>query len=198
VAFQVVLVVNDAAAVAPENISVAVNYDCTSCLTFALAVQLFVTLDGPLSQAATARIDELWQQVLAFSEDIGSVPLDEIQDTLAGFEEQILQIIEDDQGPLIEPSEGASPSAPQSSTLPSSPAPTGGSDAATPTGSTSASDSSSPAPSSSGADGPSSTATAPTSASATSSASPTESPSGSPSEGSSPAPESSASAASDE
>jgi len=197
VAFQVVLVVNDAAAVAPENISVAVNYDCTSCLTFALAVQLFVTLDGPLSQAATARIEELWQQVLAFSEDIGSVPLDEIQDTLAGFEEQILQIVEDDQGPLVEPSEGASPSAPESSTLTSSPAPTGGSDAATPTGSTSASDSSSPAPSSSGADAPSSTATEPTSASATSSASPTESPSGSPSEGSSPAPESSASAASD-
>ena len=50
VAFQVVLVVGDADVAVPQNLAVAVNYDCTSCLTYALAVQLFVTLDGPLER----------------------------------------------------------------------------------------------------------------------------------------------------
>ena len=46
----------------PANISVALNHDCTSCLTFSLAVQLFVTLDGPLSEEAMAALEDLWAQ----------------------------------------------------------------------------------------------------------------------------------------
>ena len=84
----------------PQNLAVAVNYDCTSCLTYSLAVQLFVTLDGPLSDAAMASIDELWQQIVAYGASIGQVPLDEIQDQLTEYEQQILDIIEADQGPL--------------------------------------------------------------------------------------------------
>ena len=48
-AFQVVLVTGDNHVAVPQNLSAAVNYDCVNCLTYALATQLFVTLDGPLS-----------------------------------------------------------------------------------------------------------------------------------------------------
>ena len=49
VAFQVVLVKGDNHVAVPQNLSGAVNYNCVNCLTYALATQLFVTLDGPLS-----------------------------------------------------------------------------------------------------------------------------------------------------
>ena len=54
VGFQIVLVTGDNHVAVPQNISAAVNYDCVNCLTYALATQLFVTLDGPLSDAGHA------------------------------------------------------------------------------------------------------------------------------------------------
>jgi putative peptide zinc metalloprotease protein len=100
IGFQVVLVLGDNHIAAPQNISAAVNYDCVNCLTYALATQLFVTLDGPLSPTATAELDALWRQITDFGAHISEVPLSEIQSTLTGFERQILQVIEKDQGPL--------------------------------------------------------------------------------------------------
>ena len=122
VAFQVVLVTGQADVAVPQNVSVALNYDCTSCLTYALAVQLFVTLDGPLSGDATAALDRLWREIVAFGDDIGQVPLDEIQSRLSDYEEQILAIIEADQGSLGLPSATPSPSDTSSSALPPDPA----------------------------------------------------------------------------
>jgi putative peptide zinc metalloprotease protein len=69
-------------------------------LTYALATQLFVTLDGPLSDAATAELGALWGQIVDVGARITEVPLSEIQSRLTGFEQQILQIIEKDQGRL--------------------------------------------------------------------------------------------------
>ncbi|WP_211361837.1 hypothetical protein [Pseudonocardia cypriaca] len=103
VGFQVVLVVGENHVAAPQNIAAAVNYDCVNCLTYALAVQLFVTLDGPLSDAAMAELTALWEQIEAFGAQIPDVPLSEIQSRLDGFERQILQVIEKDQGPLTPP-----------------------------------------------------------------------------------------------
>ena len=99
----------------PQNVSVAVNYDCTSCLTYSLAVQLFVTLDGPLSDEAMTQIDTLWQQIMAYGATIDSVPLSEIQGQLSDYEEQILAIVQADQGtlaptPTDSPSSSLSPS----------------------------------------------------------------------------------------
>ena len=113
VAFQVVFVVGQTDTAVPQNVSVAVNYDCTSCLTYSLAVQLFVTLDGPLSDEAMAQIDALWQQITAYGSTIDSVPLSEIQAQLSDYEAQILAIVQADQGTLT-PTPTDSPS---SSTL---------------------------------------------------------------------------------
>ena len=84
----------------PQNISAAVNYDCVNCLTYALATQLFVTLDGPLSDAGRQQIAALWRQIADFGTHITEVPLSEIRDRLTAFEQQILAVIEKEQGPL--------------------------------------------------------------------------------------------------
>ena len=98
IGFQVVLVTGDNHVAVPQNISAAVNYECVNCLTYALATQLFVTLDGPLSDAGTERLAEVWAQIAAFGTNIASVPLNEIRDRLTAYEQQILAIIEEDQG----------------------------------------------------------------------------------------------------
>lgn len=97
VGFQVVLVTGDNHVAVPQNISAAVNYDCVNCLTYALATQLFVTLDGPLSDAGTRQLEALWQQIAEFGTNIASVPLNEIRDRLTSYEAQILDIIQAEQ-----------------------------------------------------------------------------------------------------
>jgi putative peptide zinc metalloprotease protein len=109
VAFQVVLVTGDNHVAAPQNIAAAVNYNCVGCLTYALATQLFVTLDGPLTAAGQEELARLWEEIAAFGANIADVPLSEIQARLNAFEEQILQIIEDEQGPLTSSTPTPSP-----------------------------------------------------------------------------------------
>ena len=122
VGFQIVLVTGDNHVAAPANISAAVNYDCVNCLSYALATQLFLTLDGPLSDEGMQKIADLWQQIAEYGAHIAEVPLSEIQGQLSDFEEQIIAVIEAEQGPLDPnagasaspsaiPSEGTSPSA---------------------------------------------------------------------------------------
>jgi len=75
VAFQVVLVKGDNHVAVPQNLSAAVNYNCVNCLTYALATQLFVTLDGPLTSRSMHELEALWQEIAAFGKNIASVPL---------------------------------------------------------------------------------------------------------------------------
>lgn len=112
VAFQVVLVIGDNDVAVPQNLAGAVNYDCVNCLTYAIAQQLFITLDGPLSDEAMQQLDAIWQQIAAFGAGIADVPLDDIDDQLDAFEQEILEIIEADRpGTLPEaPTATASPS----------------------------------------------------------------------------------------
>lgn len=187
VAFQVVMVIGDNDTIAPQNIAAAVNYDCANCLTYALAQQLVVTLDGPLSDEAMAQLEEVWTQLAEFAQGIGSVPLDDLDDRLDEFEEQILQIIEADQPGTVPTSPSSSPT---SSTSPSSPS---SSSSASPSEGASSSPSGSPSvtpasPSPTGAASPSATpqSTSPSSSpspsspspSSTTSPSPTSSPTG--------------------
>ena len=175
VAFQVVLVVGEADVAVPQNTAVSVNYDCTSCLTFSAAVQLFVTLDGPLSAESTAEIERIWADAVTFGQEIGSVPLDQIRAELTAFEQQIVAVIEAEQGPLVPGSEPGSESG--------SPSP-GASPSGSPTGSPTSSPTGSPTQSPSGS--PTSSSSAGSSSSPGSSTSPSSSPSTSPSSSPSP------------
>jgi putative peptide zinc metalloprotease protein len=125
VAFQVVLVTGDNHVAAPQNIAAAVNYDCVGCLTFALATQLFVTLDGPLTEGGREELSRLWEEIADFGANIADVPLSEIQARLNAYEDQILQIIEKEQGPLTSSTPTPSPS-------PGGTTPSPGTDSATP------------------------------------------------------------------
>lgn len=151
VAFQVVFVSGDNDVAAPQNIAAAVNYNCANCLTYALAKQLFVTLDGPLSDEAMAQLDGIWAELAAFGKKIATIPLSEVEGKLAEFQQAILDVIEKDQpgtvptGPSESPSEGtsSSPTAEPSESTTGSPSssPTG-----SPSGSPSAEPSGTPSP----------------------------------------------------
>ena len=139
VGFQIVLVTGDNHVAAPVNISAAVNSDCVNCLSYALATQLFLTLDGPLSEEGMQKIADLWQQIAAYGAHIAEVPLSEIQGRLTEFEQQIIAVIEAEQGPLdpnadpsaspsATPSEGTSPGAGSTDAADPSASPSGGTD----------------------------------------------------------------------
>ncbi len=93
VGFQVVLVVGQTDVIVPENLSAAANYNCLDCLTYALASQLVLTLDGPLDGDSKQQLEALWAQIAEYGRNIRDVPLSEIQATLNDFKEQITAIV---------------------------------------------------------------------------------------------------------
>jgi putative peptide zinc metalloprotease protein len=153
IGFQVILVLGQADVVVPQNIAAAVNYNCLACATYALAKQLVLTLDGPLSDAGMAAIEAVWAQIQQFGSTIADVPASQIQSTLEGFEQQIKDIVQAESAgetptaspPPAAPSDspsgaaedGATPSdEPSASSTPEvtpSPAPTGDGTTAAPT-----------------------------------------------------------------
>lgn len=99
VAYQVVFVVdNDDAddnVVAPQNLAGALNYECVNCLTYALARQVFVTLDEPLSDDSMRQLDKVWSEMKMFQLQIelGLVRPEDIETRLGEYTEQILGIV---------------------------------------------------------------------------------------------------------
>ncbi|QDW30730.1 hypothetical protein FFF93_013805 [Arthrobacter sp. KBS0702] len=110
VGFQVVLIVGQADVVVPENLSAAANYNCLRCLTYALASQLVLTLDGPLSPDGMTKLQALWQQIAEYGRTLRNVPLSEIQGKLEGFKEQIMELVRTD--PSASPGGTATPTTP--------------------------------------------------------------------------------------
>lgn len=96
IGFQVVLIIGQTNVIVPENLSAAVNYNCVQCLTYALASQLVLTLDGPLSADGMAKLAALWDEIAAFGRTLENMPLSEIQDRLTDFKQQITEIIMQD------------------------------------------------------------------------------------------------------
>lgn len=96
VSFQVVLVVGQADVVVPQNLSGAVNYDCVQCVTYALASQLVVTLDGPLAADTLSELDALWAEIAEYGESIRDRPLSELADALSGYKLRILEVLRSD------------------------------------------------------------------------------------------------------
>jgi len=93
VGFQVVLVVGQTNVIVPQNLSAAANYNCLDCLTYALASQLVLTLDGPLDGDSKQQLEALWAKIAEYGRNIRDVPLSDIQATLNGYKEQITAIV---------------------------------------------------------------------------------------------------------
>ncbi|MPZ73969.1 MAG: hypothetical protein GEU74_12200 [Nitriliruptorales bacterium] len=98
VAFQVILVLGQSDIIVPQNIAIAVNYECHTCLTYALAVQLIATLNDTPTAGAMAQIDAIWAQLETWAETIEDVPLNELHYRLAMVEAAILQVLVTDDG----------------------------------------------------------------------------------------------------
>lgn len=92
VAFQVVLVLGQSDVV-PQNLAAAVNYSCVACVTGALAQQLVITLDGPLSAASQRELEELWARIAEYGTDLEGRSLAEIRAQLTEFEREILAVL---------------------------------------------------------------------------------------------------------
>ncbi|XTR53228.1 hypothetical protein ACOM2C_09295 [Pseudarthrobacter sp. So.54] len=132
VGFQVVLIVGQTDVIVPENLSAAANYNCVRCLTYALASQLVLTLDGPMSADGLARLNELWQQIAEYGRNLQNVPLSEIQGRLDAFKVQIMDVIKSDPSATPGVSSGTAPATTGSSPGPSPTATPGPADPAPP------------------------------------------------------------------
>ena len=74
--------------VVPQNLAAAVNYSCVSCVTAALAQQLVLTLEGPLSDLAMEELAALWQEIAEYGATSRGCPLGEIHAQLTAYEER--------------------------------------------------------------------------------------------------------------
>ena len=77
VAFQVVLIMDDAQVVVPQNLAVAANYQCYRCITAAIASQLVLSLPGEPGE----------EDLRALAADVKPVPLGPVLEAagLVGF-----------------------------------------------------------------------------------------------------------------
>jgi putative peptide zinc metalloprotease protein len=183
-AFQSIFIVGDADVVVPQNIAVAVNYECESCRTHAVAVQLVATLTRMPGPEAMARLERVWDELESLEQRMGEMTVEQLWAELERIEAEIVQILIDDgslavaEGTLVEASTETSDEA-TDETATVEPAATEGSPEDTTTDDGTASDE--------GTGG----APAPTTASAEPSPTPTEQPSPSPTAEPSSAPETS-------
>ncbi len=95
VAFQVVLIMDDARVVVPQNLAVAANYDCYSCITAAIASQLVLSVSEEPGEEDLLALGEVWNRLVQFASTITSYSLTEITAQLETFKTEIVAILKD-------------------------------------------------------------------------------------------------------
>jgi len=135
VAFQVVLIMDDAHVVVPQNLAVAANYDCYRCITAAVANQLVLSVQGEPGEAELRELAAVWDRLIEFARRITTYSLTQIAAGLEAFKSEIVGIL--GEAPMIE-------SEPIASTTSSPTSSQDGSDSPVPPGSTTTSPEPSP------------------------------------------------------
>jgi putative peptide zinc metalloprotease protein len=100
VAFQVVLIMDDAQVVVPQNLAVAANYQCYRCITAALASQLVLSVEETPGEEQLFALVEVWSRLTEFGQHITEFSLAEISAQLEAFKTEIVAIL-DDAPPLV-------------------------------------------------------------------------------------------------
>jgi putative peptide zinc metalloprotease protein len=165
VAFQVVLIMDDAHVVVPQNLAVAANYDCYRCITAAIASQLVLSVTDTPGQDQLVALADVWNRLLHFGQSITTYSLAEISTQLEAFKTEITAILAS--APTSSPSTTATAtdlptelgSAGASASAGASESPPAGSEAPTSSATAGSSDGSSDGPSDSPSDTPMPTAT---------------------------------------
>jgi putative peptide zinc metalloprotease protein len=118
VAFQVVLIVDDARVIVPQNLAVAANYDCYECITAAIASQLVLTVDTEPGEEDLRALGEVWNRLIEFGRHITSFTLTQITAQLDAFKAEIVSILA--ASPAVDSTQATSPvPTPTSSASPS-------------------------------------------------------------------------------
>ena len=115
VAFQVVLIMDDAHVVVPQNLAVAANYDCYQCITAAIASQLVLSVEGEPGEEELRALGEVWGRLIEFAGRITSYTLTEITAKLDAIKAEIVGIL--GQAPAVEPAQSSVTTGPTSPPL---------------------------------------------------------------------------------
>ena len=86
VAFQVVLIMDDAHVVVPQNLAVSANYQCYRCITAALASQLVLSVEKTPGESELRALGDVWARLIAFGRQITAYSLTEIASQLEQFQ----------------------------------------------------------------------------------------------------------------
>jgi putative peptide zinc metalloprotease protein len=130
VAFQVVLIMDHARVVVPQNLSVAANYQCYRCITAAIASQLVLSVEDTPGEDQLLALGDVWGRLTHFGQTITSYSVAQISAQLDAFEAEIVAILYD--APPVTPGTAPPPTASPTGTPPaasSDPSPTGSSPA---------------------------------------------------------------------
>jgi putative peptide zinc metalloprotease protein len=95
VAFQVVLIMDDAQVVVPQNLAVAANYQCFRCITAAIASQLVLSVEETPGSEQLLALAAVWNQLIEFGQNITTYSLSHISNQLEVFQSQIVAILAD-------------------------------------------------------------------------------------------------------
>jgi putative peptide zinc metalloprotease protein len=114
VAFQVVLIMDDAQVVVPQNLAVAANYECYRCITAALASQLVLSVQDTPGEEQLLALGDVWNRLAQFGQAITTYSLTEISAQLEAFKEEIVAILGD--APPVESDATSTPSSDGTST----------------------------------------------------------------------------------
>ena len=93
VAFQVVLILDDAHVVVPQNLAVSANYQCYRCITAALASQLVLSVETTPGESELRALGDVWARLIAFGRQITAYSLTEIASQLKQFQSEITTIL---------------------------------------------------------------------------------------------------------
>jgi putative peptide zinc metalloprotease protein len=96
VAFQIVLVASDPEVVTPENVALAINYECTSCETLASAYQFVFSVPERFrfSKDAKERINEIRHELRRLLRS--DAPIAELQAQIDALADELRAVIRED------------------------------------------------------------------------------------------------------
>jgi putative peptide zinc metalloprotease protein len=94
VAFQLVLILDEASVVVPGNEAVAVNALCDGCVTQALAMQLVLTLSGQPDPATLAQLDAIWARLTTLTQALDTMSFEQTAQALAAVKTEIVALLQ--------------------------------------------------------------------------------------------------------
>ena len=120
-AFQVVLVTNNANVVVPENTAVAYNDQCVECVTYASATQIVLGFDGPVrfTSDGRQRLAALYKSLSDLEDTVGQLSLVELNAVVGAAKAELVAILQEE---LVPEGQAANTADASTSTSPTAPA----------------------------------------------------------------------------